>query len=559
MTPEQLRILFDGYPPPEPAPKRPNKEQLSALFAPIESFDSPITKATTSTAKKATPLKTKRETPTQKAKREVMTAVQKARRNIKLLEYADKLAISKIKAPQNQKYKNVLRKQEEQLHHYLKQYADPNYLPKAITKEYEFPKYFYYTVNSKKGIAHKRTRTDSAMFAKFMTNPEKKQQAELQGLFNKPLSIKTKKPAPASMPSPVKTVEKKKPSLEIMPFEGEELIEDMPSHTPTKKNINIQRRLFLDEEDDLLSEKEMRELLSSQRRDPINEYVKSNWKKFRRLLESVGQMPPYYDNLSDFKKDEFARSLARDFYKTFILVNKDKKIDPSDYKKLKSFGTRNNLIYRPTDTTKQEKELKLESEKEFMTIMLKTNPALDLIPFVGEELIESTPSYAPIKKNITLRKKEKVPLIDDVELALLEEYIEEAEQEAKLAKADAKKAQEHAKDATEKVKILKTAMGDSGAPLIFKKIPLGMPSKNAPATPSKGKILRMITNAKGEEVPLMEWEEDKKPLIGLINNPNIIRQKARVYDSDDDAAATRALERYFNLDAEKASAPKKKK
>lgn len=394
MTPEQLRILFDGYPPPEPAPKRPNQEQLSALFAPIESFGEPIKKATPSTSKKVMSLKDKRETPTQKAKQEVMTAVQKARRNIKLLEYADKLAISKIKAPQNQKYKNVLRKQEEQLHHYLKQYADPNYLPKAITKEYEFPKYFYYTVNSKKGIAHKRTRTDSAMFAKFMNSPEKKQQAELQGLFNKPLSIKTKKPAPASMPSPVKTVEKKKPSLEIMPFEGEELIEDMPS-------------------------------------------------------------------------------------------------------------------------------------------------------------------YAPIKKNITLRKKEAS--IDEGELALLEEYIEEAEQEAKLAKAEAKKAQDHAKDATEKVKILKTAMGDSGAPLIFKKIPLDMTSKNAPATPSKGKILRMITNAKGEEVPLMEWEEDKKPLIDIINNPNIIRRKARVYDSDDEAAATRALERYFNLDEEKAPAPKKKK
>jgi hypothetical protein len=350
MTPEQLRILFEGYPPPEPAPTKPNKAQLSALFAPIKSFDEPIKKATPSTAKKAMPLKDKRETPTQKATREVMTAVQKARRNIKLLEDADKLAISKIKAPQNQKYKNVLSKQEAQLHHYLKQYTDPNYLPSAITKEYEFPKYFYYTVNGKNGIAHKRTRTDSAMFAKFMNNPEKKQQAEAQGLFNKPMPIKNKK-------------------------------------------------------------------------------------------------------------------------------------------------------------------IKSESVK--------------------------------------IQRQKKAPISDDYddEIALLEEYIEDAEQEAKLAKVEAKKAQEHAKDAAEKVKILKTAIDTSSTPLTFKKIPLGMPLKNAPATvaPSKGKILRMVTNARGEEVPLMEWEEDKKPLIDFTNNPNIIRPKPRVYDSEDEDAATRALERYFNL------------
>jgi hypothetical protein len=369
MTPEQLRILFDGYPPPEPAPKRPNPAQLSALFAPIESFDAPITKATPSTAKKETPLKTKRETPTQKAKREVMTAVQKARRNIKLLEDADKLAISKIKAPKNQKYKNVLHKQEEQLHHYLKQYADPNYLPKSITKEYEFPKYFYYTVNSKKGVVHKRTRTDSAMFAKFMNNAEKKKQAELQGLFNKPLSIKTKKPAPVQIGS-----QKKIPSFEVIPFEGEELIESFPSYEPTKKNINIQRRkkepIYESDSDDgdLISEEELREIIDAQIRDPERDYSYDNWEKFDNLLESVGQTFNY-DKMTDAQKRNWAIGLARDFYKKFYKPYKNKLINPADYKQIKSFGTRNHLIYKPINSTRQEKELKLESETEFMRVL----------------------------------------------------------------------------------------------------------------------------------------------------------------------------------------------
>jgi hypothetical protein len=225
MTPEQLKVLFEGYGPPTEPPKRPNDSQLSALFEPVGDFSVPIKSAK----------EVKRDTPIQKAKREVMTAVQKARQNMKLLEDADKLAISKIKAPKNQKYKNILHAQEEQLHHYLKQYAD-NYLPKGITKEYEFPKYFYYTVNGKNGIVHKRTSTDSAMFAKFMNNPEKKAMAEAQGLFSKP--IKTKRTSNLPVSPPVK----KKPSLDIIPFDGEYLEESMPSHVPTKKNITIQRK-----------------------------------------------------------------------------------------------------------------------------------------------------------------------------------------------------------------------------------------------------------------------------------------------------------------------------
>jgi hypothetical protein len=111
-----------------------------------------------------------------------ITSTQKARQNIKLLEDADKLAISKIDDAQ---YKKVLNEQERQLHHYLMQYTNPDYLPKSIEKEYEFPKYFYYTVNGKNGTVHKRTRTDSAMFARFMKSPAKKKQAEDQGLFKK--------------------------------------------------------------------------------------------------------------------------------------------------------------------------------------------------------------------------------------------------------------------------------------------------------------------------------------------------------------------------------------
>jgi curved DNA-binding protein CbpA len=121
--------------------------------------------------------------------------IKRARQNIKLLEEADHVAISKVDEP---KYKKILTEQERQLHHYLAQYLDPDYLPAGIAKEYEFPKYFYYTVNSKQhGIVQRRTRTDSAMFKRFMKNKAKKAMAKEQGIFRiteQPINIKIDMP-----------------------------------------------------------------------------------------------------------------------------------------------------------------------------------------------------------------------------------------------------------------------------------------------------------------------------------------------------------------------------
>lgn len=187
----------------------------------------------------------------------MLSATQKARRNIKLLEEADHDAINKVGEP---RFKKILTEQEKQLHHYLAQYLDPNYLPKGITKEYEFPKYFYYTVNSKKnGIVQKRTRTDSAMFKRFMKNKSKKEQAKAQGIFkitDEPIKINinvpsTKKKKPKN---PIPSYEVEKPQYEntgdirlqiheILPEHyTEELIESIPSHVPIKKNITIKPR-----------------------------------------------------------------------------------------------------------------------------------------------------------------------------------------------------------------------------------------------------------------------------------------------------------------------------
>jgi len=117
--------------------------------------------------------------------------IKRARQNIKLLEEADHDAINKVNEP---RFKKILTAQERQLHHYLAQYLDPNYLPAGITKEYEFPKYFYYTVNSKKnGVVQRRTRTDSAMFKRFMKNKTRREEANAQGIFkitDKPIKIK---------------------------------------------------------------------------------------------------------------------------------------------------------------------------------------------------------------------------------------------------------------------------------------------------------------------------------------------------------------------------------
>lgn len=239
--------------------------------------------------------------------------IKAARQNIKTLEAADRVAIKKVKS---QKYKNILGKQEKQLHHYLAEYKNPEYLPKAIAKEYEFPKYFYYTVKSKKyGDVQKRTRIDSKLFKRFMGNRVKREQAKSQGLFNitdAPIKVNIDMiaPTPKSKPpglsmrdilgnvgfgdddpnkpkrykydyryedtGPVRLQESdilelfkknpeivqelsnidedelfdflysatvpKKSKIKILPFEGEELIESIPSYTPTKKNITIAKK-----------------------------------------------------------------------------------------------------------------------------------------------------------------------------------------------------------------------------------------------------------------------------------------------------------------------------
>jgi hypothetical protein len=404
-------------------------------------------------------------------------SIKAARQNIKTLEAADRVAIKKIKS---QKYKTILGKQERQLHHYLAEYINPDYLPKSITKEYEFPKYFYYTVNSKaNGEIQKRTRIDSKLFKKFMGNRVKREEAKAQGLFNitdtpikKNIDMMAPTPKPKTKPeksmrdilgnvgfsddTPNRpklysydrryqdtgpeqlrqteileilknnpeiaqelsnfdedelfdflynaTAKKKVPSLKILPFEGEELIESMPSHTPTKKNITIQRKakepIYYSDDEELLTKKELETMFAAQKYlkgDRIEYYVtERNVKLFRDLLESVGQVPRDYDKLSDMKKNKLAEFLARDFYKKFNIISLS---DSPNYKALKSFGTRNNLIYKPKDTTKQEKKFKLESEKKFITAVLRTvKPSLKILPFEGEELIESMPSHTPTKK-----------------------------------------------------------------------------------------------------------------------------------------------------------------
>ena len=111
--------------------------------------------------------------------------IKRARENIKLLEVADNLALSNLPSDiLKPEYAKVLTEQEKQLHHYLLQYNDENYLPRGITKEYEFPEYFNYTSKSKKkGVIHRRARTDSNMFKRFMKNKAKLQMIKEQGLL----------------------------------------------------------------------------------------------------------------------------------------------------------------------------------------------------------------------------------------------------------------------------------------------------------------------------------------------------------------------------------------
>jgi hypothetical protein len=263
----------------------------------------------------------------------MLSATQKARRNIKLLEEADHDAINKVGEA---KFKKILTEQEKQLHHYLAQYTDPNYLPKGITKEYEFPKYFYYTVNSKKnGIVQKRTRTDSAMFKRFMKNKSKKEQAKAQGIFkitDEPIKINinvpsTKKKNPKN-PIPSYAVErpqyentgdirlqiheilevfkeihpeldedellreiedaleeeKKTNANKIKNMKFENLIEGIPSHAPKKKDIIITKKKKARQNDNIELDMTNNYTILGLSEDANEGEIKSAYKKLVRKL-----------------------------------------------------------------------------------------------------------------------------------------------------------------------------------------------------------------------------------------------------------------------------------
>ena len=108
----------------------------------------------------------------------------RARKHIKLLEKADQIALSNLsKKVLKPEYRKVLTNQDDQLKYYLSTYKTPEELPTRIVTEYEFPKFFHYTVNSKKnGLTPKRTRLDSNMFRKFMQNKAKRELAIAQGI-----------------------------------------------------------------------------------------------------------------------------------------------------------------------------------------------------------------------------------------------------------------------------------------------------------------------------------------------------------------------------------------
>jgi len=108
----------------------------------------------------------------------------RARHNIDLLEKADSIALSNLsKKVLKPEYRKVLTNQDDDLKYYLDAYKTANALPMRIVNQYVYPKYFYYTVNSKKnGITPKRTRLDSKMFAKFMQNNTKREMAKSQGI-----------------------------------------------------------------------------------------------------------------------------------------------------------------------------------------------------------------------------------------------------------------------------------------------------------------------------------------------------------------------------------------
>lgn len=312
-------------------------------------------------------------------------STKEARKNIKLLEKADKLAITKIKNPKNQKYKNVLKKQEDQLQYYLSTYTDPDYLPKAIAKEYEFPKYFHYTVNKRDGtIQNKRSRIDSKTFKKFMDNPEKRRQAKEQGLFKitkEPIiithnekSITPKKQKEQNILGNVDFGEPIDPNRLKRDKQDFRYYDTGDTMLKIKENLEDPKIPFImpDDEEPLFTEAEIREIINNHIRDPRSDYSSNNWRTFQNLLESVGQTK-YYDNLSVDQKRVIAENMAHKFHKKFYNRNGTKIImPPSDHRKqLISFGVRNNLIYKPSDTSRQEKDRKLRSEEEFINAMLE--------------------------------------------------------------------------------------------------------------------------------------------------------------------------------------------
>jgi DnaJ-domain-containing protein 1 len=206
--------------------------------------------------------------------------IKRARKNIKLLEDADHDAINKVG---ESRFKKILTEQEKQLHHYLAQYSDPDYLPAGITKEYEFPKYFYYTVNSKKhGVVQKRTRTDSAMFKRFMKNNSKKEQAKAQGIFkiiDEPIKIKIDM-APAYP---------KKKKSDYKSLLGNINLGDFDDKEPIKKKLFD----FQDPKYEYTGQSKpyMRESIEDPKRKKINQLIRN----IENLIEKLGHTENYDD------------------------------------------------------------------------------------------------------------------------------------------------------------------------------------------------------------------------------------------------------------------------
>jgi len=206
--------------------------------------------------------------------------IKKARKNIKLLEEADHLALHNLPIDiLKPEYAKVLTEQEQQLHHYLSQYAD-DYLPKSITKEYEFAPYFYYTTNSKKkGIVHRRTRTDSAMFKRFLTKKSKLAMIKDQGLLKGHIT----------------------PIQNIIEFQG---------HKPPKKSKKIPKKAKMFEDDlSYIDTGAPIHYMSEELQTPTPEYNMKGTKIIRGLPEqeykilTVADIPKREQTIDDLKHE----------------------------------------------------------------------------------------------------------------------------------------------------------------------------------------------------------------------------------------------------------------